>query len=194
MTETWTTSPPSIVTDLASSVTLFFPFKSRATRLYTLLCWSVCPSVGPLIHPTVTIYYFTVIAVLGLTAPDDQLPSNTTPVHPHATGVAVYPALFINCLDLAYRWRHEQLDTRINASASREQPAKESSPNARESQLQHQRISGLGDFGDKQFSRQHVVADGLRRLCTYQAYDKKRNINASFVWRLCVPRRTFLPL
>ena len=60
-------------------------------RLYTLLCRSVGPSV--------TLYFFWVFAVFGLTAPsNDGVTSIKAPAHPHATGLAVYPALYTSLL------------------------------------------------------------------------------------------------
>ena len=76
-------------------------FKSRATRIYTPLCrsvrWSVglsvCRSVGRSIRHTLLFFGF-----CGLwshcSCPNNQVTSNMAPAHPHATGVAVYPALF----------------------------------------------------------------------------------------------------
>ena len=54
---------------------------------------SVCPSVRPS-HFTFFVFF------CGLwphcSCPSDQVTSNTAPAHPHATGVAVYPALFFD--------------------------------------------------------------------------------------------------
>ena len=54
---------------------------------------SVRPSVGPSVRHTLLFLGF-----CGLwphcSCPNDQVTSNTAPAHPHATGVAVYPALF----------------------------------------------------------------------------------------------------
>ena len=55
----------------------------------------VGPSVGPSVRHT--------LLFLGFcgrwphcSCPSDQVTSNTAPAHPHATGVAVYPALFLS--------------------------------------------------------------------------------------------------
>ena len=54
---------------------------------------SVRWSVGPLVRHTLLFFGF-----CGLwphcSCPSDQVTSNMAPAHPHATGVAVYPALF----------------------------------------------------------------------------------------------------
>ena len=53
--------------------------------------------VGPSVHPLVrhTLLFF---GFCGLwphcSCPNDEVTSNMAPAHPHATGVAVYPALF----------------------------------------------------------------------------------------------------
>ena len=58
----------------------------------------VSPSIGPSVrlsvHPSVTLLF---LGFCGLrphcSCPSDQVTSNTAPAYPHATGVAVYPAL-----------------------------------------------------------------------------------------------------
>ena len=54
--------------------------------------WSVCPSVGPSVRHTLLLLGFR-----GLwprcSCPNDLVTSITAPAQPHATGVAVYPAL-----------------------------------------------------------------------------------------------------
>ena len=56
---------------------------------------SVRPSVCWSVHHTLLFFCF-----CGLwphcSCPNDQVTTNTAPAHPHATGVAVYPALFGN--------------------------------------------------------------------------------------------------
>ena len=60
---------------------------------------SVRPSVRPSVRSSVRPSHFTFFVFFcGLwphcSCPSDQVTSNTAPAHPHATGVAVYPALF----------------------------------------------------------------------------------------------------
>ena len=57
----------------------------------------VGPSVGPSVHPSVTLYFFWGLWDFWLYCfcPNDLVTSIQTPAHPHATGVAVYPALFL---------------------------------------------------------------------------------------------------
>ena len=76
-------------------------FLSRATRLYTPLCPSVCRSVGPSVRRSVhrsTCHTLFFLFFGGFwyhcSCPNDMVTSITAPAHPHATGVAVYPALF----------------------------------------------------------------------------------------------------
>ena len=69
-------------------------FLSRATRLYTPLCRSVRRSVRSLVRHTLLFWGFCGIWP-HCSCPNDQVTSKTAPVHPHATGVAVYPALFL---------------------------------------------------------------------------------------------------
>ena len=68
-------------------------FYSYATRLYTPLCRSVGPSVGQS-HFTLFFCFF-----CGLwphcSCSNDLVTSITAPAHLHATGVAMYPALFL---------------------------------------------------------------------------------------------------
>ena len=63
---------------------------------------SVGPSVGLSIRHT-----WLFLGFCGLrphcSCPSDQVTSNTAPVYPHATGVAVYPALFIQSGDIAQK-------------------------------------------------------------------------------------------
>ena len=71
--------------------TLIKKAKARpgATRLYNPLCRSVRRSVRP--------SHFTFLVSCGLwpycSCPNDGVASNMAPAHPHATWVAVYPAL-----------------------------------------------------------------------------------------------------
>ena len=58
---------------------------------YTPLCWSVCPSVCPS-HFT---FFRFLRSLPQCSCPNDQVTSKTALAHPHATGVAVYPALFM---------------------------------------------------------------------------------------------------
>ena len=67
----------------------WYIFQWRSTRLYTPLCWSVGPSVC---H---TLLFWHLWGFwLYRSCPNAPLTSNMAPAHPHATGVAVYPALF----------------------------------------------------------------------------------------------------
>ena len=54
--------------------------------------------VHPLVHLSVHFTFFVFFLLFGLqphcSCPNDQVTSNTAPAHLHATGVAVYPALF----------------------------------------------------------------------------------------------------
>jgi len=64
--------------------------KSRATRLYNPLCRSVRRSVR---H---TLLFFVFCALCPhCPCPNDEVAANMAPAHPHATWVAVYPALFV---------------------------------------------------------------------------------------------------
>ena len=82
-------------------------YQSRAMRLYTPLCWSIYWSVGPSvrrsIHPSicppVTLSFFFCGLWPHCSYPNGQVTSNTAPAHLHATGVAVYPALFLTTLE-----------------------------------------------------------------------------------------------
>ena len=66
-------------------------FQSRATRLYTPLC----PSVGRLVGPHFTFFMF-LRSLASPLLPKCSSNSITAPAHPHATEVAVYPALFLS--------------------------------------------------------------------------------------------------
>ena len=59
---------------------------------------SVRPLVRPPVGPSIRPSHFTFFGFLGLwphcSCPSNQVTSNTVPAHLHATGVAVYPALF----------------------------------------------------------------------------------------------------
>ena len=52
--------------------------------------------VGPSVCPSVTLYFFLGFCGFWLhcSCPNDLVTSIKAPAHPHATGVAVYPALF----------------------------------------------------------------------------------------------------
>ena len=71
-------------------------FQSWNTRLYTPLCRSVRRSVGLSVGLSVR-HTLLFLGFCGLwpdcSCPSDQVTSNTAPAHPHATEVAVYPAL-----------------------------------------------------------------------------------------------------
>ena len=65
------------------------------------ICSSVGPSVGPSIGPSVSPSVRHTLLFLGFcgfwphcSCPNDGVTSIMAPAHPHATGVAVYPALF----------------------------------------------------------------------------------------------------
>ena len=83
--------------------------------LYTQLCLSVglsvSQSVGPLVHHILLFLFF-----CGLwphcSCPNDQVTSNTAPAHPHATEVAVYPALF--SFDHAFFKLHMIITRKLN--------------------------------------------------------------------------------
>ena len=57
---------------------------------------SVHPSVRPSVRPSVTLYFFGGFCGFWpyCSCPNDLVTSIMAPAHPHATGVAVYPALF----------------------------------------------------------------------------------------------------
>ena len=50
-----------------------YSFLVACTRLYTPLCRSVGPSVGPSVGRSVTLYFFGVFELFGLTAPAQML-------------------------------------------------------------------------------------------------------------------------
>ena len=79
-------------------LTLCIMFKSRATQLSTMLCQPVCPSVGWLVSWSISHtwrFYIFCILLLHCSCPSALVTSNAAPAHPHATGVAVNPALVI---------------------------------------------------------------------------------------------------
>ena len=61
--------------------------------------------VHPAVHPSITLLF---LGFCGpwphCSCPNDQMTSNTAPAHPHATGVAMYPALFFWTLMLLTKW------------------------------------------------------------------------------------------
>ena len=71
-----------------------------STACYTTLhpALSVRPSAGPSVRPSVRLSHFTSVSFLrslaSLLLPKCSGNSNTAPAHSHATGVAVYSALF----------------------------------------------------------------------------------------------------
>ena len=67
-------------------------FLVACTRLNNLLCLSV----GWLVGWSVTLYFFFILFLWPhCSCPNDLVASNIVPAHPHATLVAVYPALFL---------------------------------------------------------------------------------------------------
>ena len=62
----------------------------RVTQLYTPLCLSVSPSIGRS-HFT---FFMNFIFGSHCSCPNGLVTSNMAPAHPHATSVAVHPALF----------------------------------------------------------------------------------------------------
>ena len=71
----------SMIQLTASNLLQKLHFKSRATRLYTLLCWS---------HLTKDFWPHR-------SCPNDLVTSIKAPVHPHATEAAMYSVLFQEC-------------------------------------------------------------------------------------------------
>ena len=72
-------------------------FLVARTRLYTPLCRSVGPSVRRSVRRSVrhTLLFRRFLAFWPYrSCPNAPVTSNMAPAHPHATGVAVYPALF----------------------------------------------------------------------------------------------------
>ena len=59
--------------------------------------WSICVSVCPSVHHTLLFLGFRVLWP-HCTCPNDLVASIAAPAHPHATGVAVYPALFLSVI------------------------------------------------------------------------------------------------
>ena len=90
----------------------FFPFVLSLFRvwLFYLVCWlqflvactrlytPLCPSVGWLVGRSH--FTFFMISIFGpyCFSPNGLVISNMAPAHPHATSVAVYPALFFYVL------------------------------------------------------------------------------------------------
>ena len=80
--------------------------KGLKTRLFLVACYAttprfVGPSVGPSVCPSVRLSVRHTLLFLGFcgfwphcSCPNDGVTSIIAPAHPHATGVAVYPALF----------------------------------------------------------------------------------------------------
>ena len=73
------------------------------------VCLSVCLSVRLSVRQSVSPFLCHTSLFLGFgslwphcSCPNDQVTSNTAAAHPHATGVAVYPALFMN------EWMNEE--------------------------------------------------------------------------------------
>ena len=58
-----------------------------------LIRWSVGPSVCPLVCHTLLFFWF-LRSLAHCSCSNDQVTSNMAPAHPHATGLALYPALF----------------------------------------------------------------------------------------------------
>ena len=69
----------------------FFEFLVACTRLYTPLC----PSVGRLVCQSHFPFFMIFIFGPHCSYPNGLVTSNMAPAHPHATWVAVYPALFL---------------------------------------------------------------------------------------------------
>ena len=67
-------------------------FKSRATRFYELICWSVGGSICVIIH--LSTYHTSFTSVYGSFHHHCSY-CITTLAHPHATRVAVYPVLIL---------------------------------------------------------------------------------------------------
>ena len=72
-------------------------FRSFLVACYATLqpALSVRPSIRPPVSPSVPLYIFLGFCDFRLhcSCPNDWVTSITAPTHPHATGVAVYPAL-----------------------------------------------------------------------------------------------------
>ena len=66
-------------------------FLVACTRLYTPLC----PSVGRLVGRSRFTFFYDFILLPHCSCPNGLVTSNMAPAHPHATSVAVYPALLI---------------------------------------------------------------------------------------------------
>ena len=68
------------------------PIQSEVQTSVLVTCYATLPPALS-VRPSVTLFFF-----CGLwphcSCPNNQVTSNTVPAHPHATGVAVYPALF----------------------------------------------------------------------------------------------------
>ena len=71
-------------------------FLVACTRLYNPLCRSVRPSVRPSIRQSNFTFLVFFRSSPHCSCPNDQVTLDTAPAHPHATGVAVYPALFFH--------------------------------------------------------------------------------------------------
>ena len=77
----------------------------------------LCPSVGRLVCHTLL---FFMILFLGphCSCPRCLVTSNMAPAHPHATSVAVYPALFffknfVRCLSYFSKWQKDEIKKNI---------------------------------------------------------------------------------
>ena len=88
----WLLFPPLSFCEVPSLDHLSVSTLVACTRLYNLLCPSVCPSAGQLV-PISLFYRFRVLWP-HCSCPNALVTLDTAPAHPQGTGVAVNPALF----------------------------------------------------------------------------------------------------
>ena len=90
--------PQTKATTCMTSIKSRDPLNHQAIHWFLIACTRLynphCPSIGRLVGHT--LFFFMILFLWPhCSCPNGLVTSNMAPVHPHATSVAVYPALFL---------------------------------------------------------------------------------------------------
>ena len=146
------------------------PTLSVRPSVYLYVCLSVCPSVRSSVRPSVRPH---------CSCPNDQVTSNTAAAHPHATGVAVYPALFMNEW-MNEEWINAWMDEWLNENERYQEWRKTS----KSSLLRDFNVNVIDRPTDQQTSMTSYRCARMQKKCTMSNSSYRNLPTGNGIWAL----------